>query len=196
MWLFRIIVCVVGLNIFIVITLIMQEVTKSRSIYSIARGFLWTCLPRTINNIYTSVNFSKMMCRRIYNKICIKDEIIFLHTTSMPLLSSIFGSVDNTSVKWRCSIQPPVFIDPGLDKSDLKHISYLALVLKIKNQTDIDLSTWVNEVKWAGSVEPTLRELFTLWSYETGNSYFHCINDILFEIIDENGNIIERGLND
>jgi len=185
-----------GLNIFTVIIIIMEDVSKPRSIYSMARMFLWTCLPRTINNIYTSLNFTKMSCRRIYNKICIKDEIIFLDTTSLPLASSIFGKIDNINVRWRCSTHPPVFIDPNSDGLHFKHISYLALLLKIKNHTDIDLSTWVNDVKWTGNMEPTLRELFTLWSYESGISYFHCLNDISFEIIDDCGNIVERGLND
>lgn len=125
----------------------------------------------------------------------IKKEWIFIKNVSIPVQSERFGNIPDNIIRWRCTLCPATFTEPGAttEKKE-KHLSYLGFIIKIQD-TEIDLSDWVNEVKWCGSYEPTINEIFILWSCESGESYFHCLDDIQIELVTDMGDTIKRGLN-
>ena len=125
----------------------------------------------------------------------IKKEWIFIKNVSIPLQSETFGNISDDLIHWRCTLRPATFTQPDATTGQKeKHLSYLGFTVKIQG-VDIDLSDWVNEVKWVGSREPTLNEIFLLWSCESGESYFHCLDDIQVELVTDMGDTIKRGLN-
>ena len=147
----------------------------------------------------------KTVLRVVYNELTQKKELVFLHSNSIPISSVTFGPIDDEYVKWRCSLNPHVFIEPGFQFEEERHLSYLGFVVKIpalgiNEPQDIDLSDWVNELKWKGALttngEPTLKEIFVLWSFTSGESYFHCLNEIHVEYITNMGDIHRKGLNE
>ena len=125
----------------------------------------------------------------------IKKELIFIKNVSIPVQSEMFGNIPDDLIRWRCTLCPATFTQPGatIDQKE-KHLSYLGFTIKIQD-TEIDLSDWVNEVKWCGSYEPSVKEIFLLWSCESGESYFHCLDDIQVELVTDMGDTIKRGLN-
>ena len=120
----------------------------------------------------------------------IKKEWIFIKNVEIPINSATFGTINNDTIQWRCTLCPATFIQPAAMR-DLKekHLSYLGFTVKIQD-IEIDLSDWVNEVKWRGSREPTVKEIFLLWSCESGESYFHCLDDIVFEVVTDMGDTL------
>lgn len=125
----------------------------------------------------------------------IKKEWIFMKNVEIPINSATFGSIPDDLIQWRCRLCPATFIQPDTAANEKeKHLSYLGFTVKIQG-TDIDLSDWVNEVKWRGSREPTVKEIFLLWSCESGESYFHCLDNIQVELVTDMGDTIKKGLN-
>ena len=169
------------------------------------QGFFWTWIPWIFNKISWAVDRGKTILRVVYNELTQKRELVFLNNTDIPLYAQTFGKIDDTNVKWRCSINPCVFIEPGFQFEEERHLSYLGFVVKIPTfgenvSQDIDISDWVNELKWKGALttnaEPTLKEIFILWSFSSGESYFHCLNEIQVEYITNTGDSARKGLNE
>jgi len=147
----------------------------------------------------------KSIFRIVYNELTQKKEYIFLNNNDIPISSQAFGEIDDSNIKWRCSVNPCVFTEPGFQFEEERHLSYLGFVVKIpssgENESiDIDLSDWVNELKWKGAfttnAEPTLKEIFLLWSFTSGESYFHCLSEIQVEYITSMGDSGRKGIMD
>ena len=161
-----------------------------------SQELFWTWIPWIFNKAVVLVSTTKSVCRVVYNELIVKKEWVFLQGLPIPISSEVFGEIDDCNVKWRCSVNPATFEQPNahLISAKERHLSYLGFLVKIPGQ-DLDLSDWVNEVKWIGSQEPTLKEIFTLWCCEKGESYFHCLDLIHVEYITDMGDTIKRGLN-
>lgn len=160
------------------------------------REFLWTWAPWIFNKTTAILSKSHSLYRAIYNELMVKKEWIFIKNLSIPINSEIFGTIDNDTIQWRCTLCPTTFTEPSaMTHQKEKHLSYLGFTVKIQD-TNIDLSDWVNEVKWRGSREPTVKEIFLLWSCESGESYFHCLDNIQVELVTDMGDTIKKGLND
>jgi hypothetical protein len=160
-----------------------------------SQEFFWTWIPWIFNKGIALVQTTQAVCRVVYNELLVKKEWVFLQGLPIPISSEVFGSIEH-GVKWRCSVNPATFVQPNAHLNPLakeRHLSYLGFVVKIPGQ-DLDLSDWVNEVKWIGSHEPTLNEIFTLWCCENGQSYFHCLDLIQVEYITDMGDTVKRGL--
>jgi len=164
------------------------------------RGFFWTWVPWIFNK--TSFIFSKThaIYRVIYNEVMVKKEWIFLKNNLIPVSSEHFGNIENNAILWRCSLHPATFIQPDFntyenehEHNKEKHLSYLGFTVKCKG-VDIDLSDWVNEVRWHGAEQPTLKEIFFLWSCEMGESYFHCVDEIYVELVTDKGDTLRLPL--
>jgi hypothetical protein len=123
----------------------------------------------------------------------VKREWIFIKNYQFPVYSETFGNINNDTIQWRCTLCPATFTQPGTLNKE-KHLSYLGFTVKIRG-TDIDLSDWVNEVRWSGSREPSLKEIFLLWSCESGECYLHCLDEVQVELVTDMGDIIKKGLN-
>ena len=120
----------------------------------------------------------------------IKKEWIFIKNVPIPVNSENFGTINDDTIRWRCTLCPATFTEPGtITDQKEKHLSYLGFIVKIQG-IEIDLSDWVNEVKWRGSHEPTVKEIFLLWSCESGESYFHCLDNIQFDIVNDMGDTL------
>ena len=139
-----------------------------------------------------------MVTRAVYAahiELTVPTEWIFLKTSDIPLLSKAFPKIQENTIRWRCTTNPPRFLDTFTDDYDLKNISYLGFSVNIPGYDIIDLTEWMSGVKWSGRSEPTLQELFILWCCEKGISYFHCLSDAKAEVITETGDVITKGLN-
>jgi len=163
------------------------------------REVIWNWGPWLYNTFNSILNLTSRVINVVHNEIAIEKEWIFLHNNHIPIYSSFFPDIAEDSIRWSCKTNPVVFTSPlyklcGV--KNYKHISYLGFIVNIPDSEAIDLSEWINTVKWIGSAEPTLRELFIMWCCETGKSYFHLIPEITISIITEDGDEITKGLND
>jgi hypothetical protein len=57
-------------------------------------------------------------------------------------------------------------------------------------EKEIDLSNWINDVRYSGFEEPTAGEIFALWCCETGTSYFHGLDTMEVEYITQMGDVV------
>jgi len=165
------------------------------------KEIFWTWIPWIFNRVSATVDLGKNLVRIVYNELTQTKELVFLINSDIPVSTQLFGQIVDSCVKWRCSVNPCAFVKPGLQNTKEKHLSYLGFIIKIPafdtNQAqDIDISDWINELKWKGSIEPTLKEIFLLWSFSSGESFFHCLNEIQVEYITDMGDTIRKGLMD
>jgi len=161
------------------------------------KEIFWTWIPWIFNKANVAVDMGKTLVRVLYNELMLNKEWVFLKGNDIPISSQAFGEIDDIYVKWRCSVNPFIFVEPGFE-SEERHLCYLGFVVKVPSASgtvDIDISDWVNELKWKGSIEPTLKEIFLLWSFTSGESYFHCLNEIQIEYINDMGDVNKKGLN-
>jgi hypothetical protein len=160
------------------------------------RELLWQWLPWIINTAHCVLDTTKKAVRAVYMEVAMPKEWAFLNGLYVPISLQAFQDIPESAIRWRVQTNPPRFIESATNLTILKHISYLGLSIIIPGTKIIDLTDWVNEVKWIGHVEPNLTEIFMLWCCETGSPYFHLIPDAEAEIITEEGDIIRKGLNE
>jgi hypothetical protein len=159
------------------------------------RGVLWEWVPWIINRTSDILDFSKRIILAAYTEATVGKEWIFLNSVNIPLSSLAFPNIPLNQIRWRAQTNPPVFIGAYSTAVDTKHISYLGLSVILPGMDPIDLTEWINEVKWAGDIQPSPAELFTLWCCETGSPYFHLIPTATMELITADGSIISKELN-
>lgn len=159
-----------------------------------AQEILWEWGPWLYNKLNLILVKVKKIVQVVYNELTVKKEWVFLKNVqvAVPVNSEIFGNIEDSHVKWRCEVFPPRFVEPGFTETNgPKHLSYLGFVIKI-DDTEIDLSDWINDVYYSGSEEPTVGEIFALWCCEQGKSYFHCLDRIQVEYITELGDVVRK----
>jgi hypothetical protein len=159
------------------------------------KEFFWTLAPWIFNRANSFVLKAQRIYQVIYNECKSEKELVFLKGFGYPIHTKSFGSIDQDTIQWKCSLNPPLFFNPISTSLAEKHISYLGFTIRVLGK-EIELTDWVNDVKYVGDREPTLQEIFFLWSYSSGESYFHCLNQIQIEYIDTNGDIVLKGLMD
>ena len=127
-----------------------------------------------------------------------RGVLIFLNNTHIPVPKEMFNTsmLKDYSIKWNATTNPATFTDSKHHELSYKHINYLGLSVSIPGQDILELTDWINDLKWSGSSEPTPSEIFTLWCCEKGSPLFYDTRLATVEIITEDGNIIKRGLND
>ena len=151
------------------------------------REFAWTWLPWIYNRVNDVFSKSQSIYQVVYNEIMNKKEWIFIKNNTIPVSSEHFEPIVNDYINWRCTVNPPRFIQASaLENEKEKYLPYLGFTVTISDKV-IDLSNWVNEVKWQGRHEPTVKEIFILWCCEKGKSYFHCLNEVEVEVVTEMG---------
>lgn len=167
------------------------------------REFFWTWIPWIFNKTSAIVHMSRTILRVVYNELTQKRELLFLNNNHIPVLSQAFGPIDDEHIKWRCSMNPYIFVEPGFQFEEERHLSYLGFAIKVPDPSgtkEIDISDWVNELKWKGAIttnnEPTLKEIIVLWCFSSGESYLHCLGEIQVEYITSTGDSVKRGLMD
>lgn len=160
------------------------------------RGILWNWAPWIYNRIEISILLISRVLNAAYNEAIIPKKWLILKDFDIPVYSAMFPNVQDDIVRWSCTTNPTIFISSNLNIIEYKHISYLGFVVIVPGYDSIDLTDWINGVKWSGQVEPTLIDLFTIWCCETGNSYFHLIPNVKIRLITELGDELVKGLND
>ena len=153
--------------------------------------FLLKWVPWIFNKTSDALEFTRRVALAAYTEATVEKEWLLLHSVQIPVSSITFPNVASEQIQWRVKVNPTRFIRSSDSIDDLKHISYLGISIKLSGQT-IDLTDWINEVKWSGTIAPTPRELFTIWCCETGSSYFHLFDTAELEIITEDGDIINQ----
>jgi hypothetical protein len=156
------------------------------------QDLLWAWGPWIYNKLSRGVVKAKKVAQVVYNELTVKKEWVFFKNVAIPVNSENFWKINDSSVKWKCEVFPARFVDPSADPSlKSKHLSYLGFIIKIEGR-DIDLSDWINDVRYTGYEEPTVGEIFALWCCETGESYFHCLDSIQVEYITELGDVVRK----
>ena len=158
------------------------------------RGILWEWVPWIFNRTSNILDYSKRIILAAYTEATVAKEWIFLNSVNIPLSSLAFPIIPLHQIRWRAQTNPPIFLGAYSTSSDLKHISYLGISISLPDMDPIDLTEWINEVKWAGAIQPSPTELFTLWCCETGSPYFHLISVATVELITAEGICISSNL--
>ena len=154
------------------------------------QNFFWTWIPWIFNKTNGVFLKSRAIYKVVYNELVVKKEWIFIKKLQIPVSSEHFGNIRDDAIQWRCSLNPVRFIKPGFTENEKeKRLSYLGFTLKIQGN-EIDLSDWINNVRWKGSEEPTIKEIFLLWSCESGEAYFHCLDEAEVEIVTDMGDTL------
>jgi len=158
---------------------------------------MWLWLPWIYNRASTVLDITKRVILAAYKEATVSKEFIFLYGTIIPISSHAFPEIPITEIRWKAQVNPPRFTHPTQVKTQpMKHISYLGVILHVPGHEQIDITEWVNEVKWSGTLQPSLSELFILWCYESGKPLFQHISHTTADIITDAGDVITRGLND
>jgi len=161
------------------------------------RDFIWRWLPWIYNRASTVITTTKRAVIAAYKEATISNEWIFLYGATIPIQSHVFAEIPISEVRWKAQINPPRFTHPAqASPHTMKHISYLGVILHVPGHEQIDITEWVNEVKWSGTLQPSLSELFMLWCCESGKPLFQHISHTTADIITGAGDVVTRGLND
>jgi len=160
--------------------------------------FLWTWIPWLYNSGMSILDTIDLIYISLYKEFTVKKEWALLKANKIPLSSQQFtlSHISDNNIRWRATVTPPVFIDPRSRYTDPKHISYLGFSVSVPGLDPIDISDWINEIKWIGVKEPTPLDIFTLWCCKTSNPLFHILDYAVVELITETGDTIKKGLND
>jgi len=143
------------------------------------------------------VDTAKRVVLAAYKEATVSKEWIFLYGATIPISSHAFPQISITEIRWKAQVNPPKFTQPAqITAQPMKHISYLGLILHVPGHEQMDITEWVNEVKWSGTLQPSLSELFMLWCCESGKPLFQHVSHTTADIITGEGDVITRGLND
>jgi hypothetical protein len=145
----------------------------------------------------TSNNVMRVVNNELYNP----KEWIFISGSSLPISTELFESsqVPERYIRWKATLDPPTFKDPRITDPEMKHLSYLGFSLidpGSETPTPIDLTDWINDVKWSGQIQPSPTEIFSLWCCKNRSPLAHYNKSLTVEIITDAGDLIKRGLND
>jgi hypothetical protein len=162
------------------------------------KEFLWDWVPWTYNNMMYLIDTSHLIYWSLYRELSMKKEWVLLKDNTIPLSSQQFtlNDISENTIRWRVTVTPPVFTDPRTKYKPPKHISYLGFSVNIPGLDTIDISDWINEVKWVGSKEPSPLDIFTLWCCKTSTPLFHILEYATVHLITESGETVVKGLNE
>jgi hypothetical protein len=158
----------------------------------------WNWGPWLYNKYIMNLEYYYTIYCAIYAALYSKKEWIFLKNNASPIPTQIFDTskIPETKIKWITTINPPSFVDPTYkDNVEHKHVSYLGFIVHTSGSTT-DITAWINDIKWTSHKEPSPSEIFTLWCCEHGSSLCYEADDIVIEVITEDGETIKKGLNE
>jgi hypothetical protein len=160
----------------------------------------WAWLPWLYNRVNYLVNISNKFARSINNTLYYENQWIFLVNKSTPIPKQLFNvsDINPIKMKWNASTNPPRFTATTFltTPPEWKHISYLSFTVTLSDKSFHDLTDWINDVRWAGFVQPTPLEIFTLWCCETGSPHCFDLDSATVELVTDDGNVVKRGLNE
>lgn len=162
--------------------------------------FLWTWGPWAYNRYIHILNTTSKIYQSVNKDLYGTDNWIFIRDSNIPISEELFdtNSIEYSDIKWKATIDPPVFRDPSNteDPMKLKHLSYLGFSVTIPGDKTFDLSDWINEIRWNGTTQPLPSDIFSLWCCKNRLPLLYYTKNVRVEIITETGDTIKKGLND
>lgn len=162
------------------------------------QSFAWVWIPWLYNKSVYITEQARKVFSIVYRELNYTNEWVFLTNNTAPIPKGLFDTskIDKYNVKWTASTNPPRFRNWAFTLEHWRHLTYLSFTITLADKTFIDITDWINEVKWCGLVQPTPLEIFTLWCCESGSPYCFDIDGASVEIVTDDGEEIKRGLNE
>jgi hypothetical protein len=161
---------------------------------------LWNWVPWLYNKYTDVLLIGNKVYKSVYKVLYEEENVLFIRGSLLPISQELFdtSTIDKHIIKWKATVDPPRFIDSTEEHKTvkLKHISYLSFTVNIPGGNNLDLSDWINEIKWSGIIQPSPQEIFTLWCCKNRSPLLFYRKDLTIEIISDTGDVIKRGLND
>jgi hypothetical protein len=159
--------------------------------------FLLTNMMSLLNTLDNSKKILYKVSKKLYRELYIHQEWYLLKNHIIPLSNKYFSKIiiPNSDIRWKVTGSPYLFKNPNTSSTTTKHIAYLSLVFHTDDDS-YDITDWINEVKWSGDTEPSVKDILTVWSCENGVCIFHILNTIRISAITDTGEMIEKGLNE
>ena len=160
---------------------------------------LWNWGPWLYNQYVMRVEYYYTIYCTIYAALYSKKEWIFLKNNITPIPTQLFDitSISEDKIKWITTINPPSFVDPIYKHAaEHNHVSYLGFIVHTPGNTSIDITDWINDIKWTSHSQPSPSEIFTLWCCEHGSYLCYDTENIVIEVITDDGETIKKGLNE
>ena len=163
---------------------------------------VYTWAPWIFNGLSECLTRANRIATVVYREVQNKNTWIFLHEQTVTLSTQSFldSGIPDESIRWRCSFASgkPTFTSVYTASTGVKyeHLPYLAITVSMNSVETFDISEWMNDVQWNGPVEPTLKDIVTLWSCQKGICLFHHYKSIRITAITSAGDCVEKGLNE
>ena len=162
----------------------------------------WIWGPWVYNRSMEVLELAPKIYRAVYKDLYGTKGWIFINGTSqsLPIPEEIFDTdkIQLNLIKWKATTEPPAFVDPNYQGSIIpsKHISFLAFSVLASGNELIDLTDWVNDIKWSGQIQPLPIEIFSLWCCKNKSPLIYYSTDFTVEIVLDDGTSIKKGLNE
>ena len=168
-------------------------------IIDMLRELVWNWGPWIFNKYVEILQLGSKVYKSVQKGLYETEHWIFINESHIPIPEELFDTnhIEIDNIKWRATVEPPIFTDPRADPANkLKHISYLGFSITIPGNKSIDLSDWINEIKWLGFAEPSPQDIFSLWCCKNREPLLFYRKNLMIEIITEKGDVIKKGLNE
>ena len=172
---------------------------STNHIIDMLRELVWKWGPWIFNKYVEILQLGSKVYKSVQKGLYETEHWIFINESHIPIPEELFDTnhIEIDNIKWRATVEPPIFTDPRGDPTDkLKHISYLGFSINIPGNKIIELSDWINEIKWSGITEPSPQDIFSLWCCKNREPLLFYRKNLMIEIISEKGDIIKKGLNE
>jgi hypothetical protein len=163
---------------------------------------VWEWVPWIYNRLINTLDKAKSLSNAIKRELFSDKKWVFMKGHTIPISQDNF-SIDQiyaSDIRWLATLEPPrLFLPTRTEKQKEKHISYLSFVVTLSTPLDdssIDLSDWINDLKWSGVKEPSPLDIFSLWCCKNGSHLIYYASSIKVTLVTEEGQTIEKGLND
>ena len=149
------------------------------------REFLFSWGPWAYNRINEYYQLLLRIYQAVYNEVMVSKEWLFLEGVPVPIASELFPVQDDSRLRWRATLHPARFSAKA--DGPFRHLGYLMFTVSIPGQDPIDLTEWINDVRWRGTTEPTPADCFLLWCCEKRLPLFQHLKDARVTFVDEMG---------
>lgn len=163
---------------------------------------VWEWVPWIYNRLMKALDKAKSLSTVIKRELFSDKKWVFMKGHTIPISQDNFSidQISTSDIRWLATLEPPRLFHPNYtEKQKEKHISYLSFVVTLSHplvDSSIDLSDWINDLKWSGIKEPSPLDIFLLWCCKNGSHLIYYSSSIKVTLITEDGLTIEKGLND
>jgi hypothetical protein len=163
---------------------------------------VWEWVPWIYNRLVKALDKAKSLSTVIKRELFSDKKWVFMKGHTIPISQDHFSfdQISPSDIRWLATLEPPRLFHPNCaEKQKEKHISYLSFVVTLSPpllDSSIDISDWINDLKWSGIKEPSPLDIFSLWCCKNGSHLIYYPSSIKVTLITEDGLTVEKGLND